>query len=60
MTLRMLDSTACGRATGGARPGAGGLAFGWRRKKGSWAERRNRAEWSGDLGRLQREWARAC
>jgi hypothetical protein len=54
MTLRMLDSTACGRATGGARPGAGGLAFGWRRKKGSWAE------WSGDLGRLQREWARAC
>jgi hypothetical protein len=36
---------------GGARPGGGGLAFGWRKEKGSWAERLRRPV--GQLGRCE-------
>jgi hypothetical protein len=68
-TLWILDSTARGRATGGGakqqrsagrwrlglRPEVeeGHLRLGWA-KRSYWVER------PGDLGRLQREWARAC
>jgi hypothetical protein len=62
-TLQMLDSTAHGRATSGRaerRCSAGRRRLGLRPEEEEgqlglgWVER------LGDLGRLQREWARAC
>jgi hypothetical protein len=69
MTLRMLDFTTHGRVTGS---GAEWQHSARRRRRGlrpeeeegqlglGWAERRNWAERSSDLGQRQREWARAC
>jgi hypothetical protein len=68
-TLWMLDSTTRGRATGSRaeqRRPAGRRRLGLRSEEEEgqlglgWVKRRNWAEWPGDLGRLEREWAQAC